>query len=308
MFVQSVKALIVCSVVLLSGCKFIYSDKPLFDADDAEHPFGQGTYWKLEGHINAYIKRDEHLYEYANDGTDINASAMFSSAILPFLNNYKQYFIQVQYSESSDPDKSGLKQYQYLVMLVDDAGIVRFMDRSEDLPDDLSNDDKVSSFVQLWGRFVSFGRAQMKLHNRISITEGSTVTPLTEAEFLAEKRARLQEKNEREAARIAEREAAEARQRRAAEDERTRIAEAAIEAARQAAALQDREPTVFEMREAMRNTIAGAIFPVDHVQKIGKCRKVSDHDYYCRYQYSIGYNWGNFWKIDDTWHFQRVQD
>jgi hypothetical protein len=67
-------------------------------------------------------------------------------------------------------------------------------------------------------------------------------------------------------------------------------------------ALSDREPTESQMNAAVRRTFAGALFGAN-IRKVGKCRKVAEHDYYCRYNY-LGPNWGNFWKDNGTWYFE----
>mgnify|MGYP001218833835 CR=1 FL=1 len=69
---------------------------------------------------------------------------------------------------------------------------------------------------------------------------------------------------------------------------------------------EDREPTEDEMSEAIRGTLAGALFG-SNITKLGGCRRAAAHDYYCRYRY-IGTNWGNFWKENGAWYFKIVRE
>ena len=65
---------------------------------------------------------------------------------------------------------------------------------------------------------------------------------------------------------------------------------------------KDKEPTEYEMNQAMRNTAAGRILGAN-LKKLGKCRRAGEWDYYCRYRI-IGVNWGNFWKENGVWYFK----
>ena len=241
------------------------------------------------------------------------------------LGNYRKYIVEMASPsgpENFDPETlseakrngfDGVHTYIYYLITIDDAGVVRWL--SDDDDDNGGKQElPVKSLTDVRSRFIADMQRMLRTYGKVGLEQPGTYSAITKSDFerevsayqrevdakAAEKRRKEQQERQAEAARKQKEE-----EQRNAEAKR-KIAEArAREAAKKAYDNRDREPTEAEMKAAMGRTVAGSIFPVSHVQKLGGCRKMADYDYVCRYRY-IGVNWGNFWKVGDTWYFQIV--
>lgn len=326
-------------LLLISGCRTYSGFKQVVSSNVAAQPFGAGKYFVVEseGGGKTYLRKvDSSSYVYSSDPTHmihsiptLKARAALGGSreatVVRFakiensrvLGNYRKYVAEIelfvdvkdktpeQLLEAKKLGFDGEHSYMYVMLTIDDAGIIRWMGR-----DDVKDERTITSLSDVKNRFIAEGKRMLKNSGRVKLEEPGEYRVLTTAEFnselLAFKRAQTAEATEKrhqeQQAEILRKKREEAKK---AEERRKIAAAQARAAAERAYQNRDREPTEAEMKAAMGRTVAGALFPVSHVQKLGACRKAAPYDYNCRYRY-IGVNWGNFWKVGETWYFQII--
>lgn len=288
--------IIIIASLALSGCW--YSDTPLISSSNATDPFGKSVYYSFN--------------PQGNKGKSIVLQKKYGNRFTPYTGNIKQSgsgdkYIEYRFERFRSYFFLGsmykyIVQYQtddtvyYAFMTIDEAGYIRLYQPNE------NPSRKFYSVRELYNAFkkdISSGKLSGKDYGK-----PKAITKRQADAWVAEQvRIKAEKERQKRAKEKAERErAARARAKKQALDRinASRL-EAAARAARQNA---DREPTQYEMRAAMRRTVAGQILAPNPI-KVGACRKVAAYDYMCRYRL-VGLNMGNFWKTNGAWYFRRV--